>query len=86
MAFVFSFFLRLFFCFLAAKLILLAFGAQSRNYLLGLTAIFLANVYWLDYASRRGRLPERRSRGKKQAAEPAATVPASPENPPETGQ
>lgn len=42
---VFSFFLRLFLCFLAAKFILVIFGSSSRGYLLGLTAIFLANVY-----------------------------------------
>jgi hypothetical protein len=83
MAFVFSFFLRLFFCFLAAKLILLAFGAQSRNYLLGLTAIFLANVYWIDYLSRRGRLPERRRREKAPAPEAAAEKSTGPETPPE---
>jgi hypothetical protein len=84
MAFVFSFFLRLFGCFLAAKLILLAFGSPSRNYLLGLTAILLANVYWLDYMSQRGRLPERRSREQARAQDPAAEKLATPENPPET--
>jgi hypothetical protein len=85
MAFVFSFFLRLFFCFLAAKLILLAFGSQSRNYLLGLTVLFLANVYWLDYLSQRGRLPERRSRGEARAKEAAGEKLSSPEVPPEAG-
>jgi hypothetical protein len=84
MAFVFSFFLRLFGCFLAAKLILLAFGSPSRNYLLGLTAILLANVYWLDFTSQRDRLPERRKRVQAQAQDPAAEKLSTPESPHET--
>jgi hypothetical protein len=53
---VFSFFLRLFFCFVAAKFLLRALELDSVDYLLGLTAIFLANVYLFDYLEYRDRL------------------------------
>jgi hypothetical protein len=49
MNFVFSFFLRLFICFVAAKLLVLAVDLNSRPYLLSLTAVLLINVYLLDY-------------------------------------
>jgi hypothetical protein len=45
----FSFFLRLFLCFAAAKLLLRAIGVEGRDYLVGLTLLFLANVYWFSY-------------------------------------
>jgi hypothetical protein len=46
---VFSFFLRLFGCFLAAKFILDAVDLQGRGYLVGLTVLFLVNVYLFTY-------------------------------------
>jgi hypothetical protein len=46
---VFAFFLRLFICFVAAKLVVLAADLNSRTYLLSLTAVLLVNVYLLDY-------------------------------------
>jgi hypothetical protein len=45
----FSFFLRLFCCFVVAKFLLHAVGVESRQYLIGLTVLLTANVYWLSY-------------------------------------
>ncbi|MCX5894193.1 MAG: hypothetical protein NTW80_14760 [Deltaproteobacteria bacterium] len=47
----FSFFLRLFICFVAAKLVVLVADLNSRTYLLSLTVVLLVNVYLLDYCS-----------------------------------
>lgn len=57
MNFVFAFFLRLFICFVAAKLVVLAVDLNSRTYLLSLTVILLVNVYLLDYLVFRDRHP-----------------------------
>jgi hypothetical protein len=46
---VFSFFLRLFLCFVAARFLLQAIGVEGRDYLVGLTLLFLVNVYWFSY-------------------------------------
>jgi hypothetical protein len=53
----FSFFLRLFLCFVAAKFLLHAVGVESRQYLIGLTVLLTANVYWLSYLVFRDRGP-----------------------------
>ncbi len=53
----FSFFLRLFICFVAAKLVVLAVDLDSRTYLLSLTVVLLVNVYLLDYLVFRDRRP-----------------------------
>jgi hypothetical protein len=45
----FSFFLRLFLCFVAARFLLQAIGVEGRDYLVGLTLLFLVNVYWFSY-------------------------------------
>ena len=45
----FSFFLRLFLCFVAAKFLLQAIGVEGRDYLVGLTLLFLVNVYWFSH-------------------------------------
>jgi hypothetical protein len=45
----FSFFLRLFLCFVAARFLLQAIGVEGRGYLVGLTILFLVNVYWFSY-------------------------------------
>jgi hypothetical protein len=45
----FSFFLRLFLCFAAARLLLQAIGVAGRDYLVGLTLLFLGNIYWFSY-------------------------------------
>ena len=52
----FIFFLRLFFCFVAAKLVLRGVGLDSRGYLTTLTVLFTANLYWFDYLEYRGRI------------------------------
>jgi len=49
MSAVFSFFLRLFLCFVAAKFLLQAIRVEGRDYLVGLTLLFLVNVYWFSY-------------------------------------
>jgi len=53
---VFGFFLRLFICFVAAKFILRVLEVESRSYLVGLTVLFTANVYWFDYLGFRERI------------------------------
>jgi len=45
----FSFFLRLFLCFVGARFLLQAIGVEGRDYLVGLTVLFLVNVYWFSY-------------------------------------
>jgi hypothetical protein len=45
----FSFFLRLFLCFAAARFLLQTIGVGGRGYLVGLTILFLANVYLFSY-------------------------------------
>jgi hypothetical protein len=52
----FSFFLRLFLCFAGAKFLLQAIGVGGRSYLVGLTLLFLANVYLFIYLIFRDRL------------------------------
>ena len=52
----FIFFLRVFVCFVAAKLILRALGLDQRAYLIGLTLIFAANLYWFDFLEYRDRI------------------------------
>ncbi len=46
---VFSFFVRLFLCFVGAKFLLHAIGVEGRGYLVSLTILFLVNVYWFSY-------------------------------------
>lgn len=62
----FIFFLRLFFCFVAAKFILQALDWDSRAYLIGLTLLFLGNIYWFDFLQYRDRITFRL--GKKEKA------------------
>ena len=52
----FSFFLRLFLCFAGAKFLLQAIGVGGRGYLVGLTLLFLANVYLFSYLVFRDRM------------------------------
>jgi hypothetical protein len=49
MSAVFGFFLRLFFCFVAARFLLQSIGLEGRDYLVGLTILLLANVYLFSY-------------------------------------
>jgi hypothetical protein len=64
MKILFVFFLRLFFCLLAAKFVLRFLGADSLPYLLALTLLLVANIYWFDFLDFRefkyGRRRERR--------------------------
>jgi hypothetical protein len=53
---IFTFSLRLLICLLAAKTILRVLEVETRVYLAGLTALFLANVYLFDYLDYRHRL------------------------------
>ena len=55
----FSFFLRLFICLVAAKFLVHVLGVEGRGYLAGLTVLFLANVYWLAYLGSRDRFRPR---------------------------
>jgi hypothetical protein len=45
---VFGFCLRFFCSFVAAKLMLRAFDADSVGYLIGLSLLFTLNLYWFD--------------------------------------
>ncbi len=51
----FSFSLRLLACLVAAKFLLHLLGVESRGWLAGLTALALANLYWLAYLGSRDR-------------------------------
>jgi hypothetical protein len=83
----FGFFLRLFFCFVAARFLLLAIGVGGRGYLVGLTMLFLANLYWFSYLVFRDRTAPRAEAerdppgGPSSAAPEAEASPAKPEEP-----
>jgi hypothetical protein len=83
----FSFFLRFFLCFVAARLLLQAVGVGGRGYLVGLTILFLVNVYWFSYLVFRDRTaPEVEARrnppGSPIAAAPETEEPPLPPAPP----
>lgn len=69
MSALFRFALRLFICFLAAKLFLHAVGVDGRDYLIGLTILLTVNVYWLTYLAFR----DRRSPSPRQPEAPLRT-------------
>lgn len=81
----FTFFLRLFFCFVAAKFLLRVLGLDSRGYLIALTALFLGNIYWFDYLEYRDRIAFRLRKLAKPAPPPvdAGDEVPSPETPTE---
>ncbi len=84
MKLLFLFFLRLFFCFVAAKFLLRLLGLDSQPCLIGLTLIFLANLYWFDFLEYRDRIAFRLRKTKKpppKTADEGAEMPP-PENPP----
>lgn len=68
----FIFFLRLFFCLVAAKFILQVLGLDNRIYLIALTLIFTGNLYWFDYLEYRDRISLRLRKKQKTPAGPAA--------------
>jgi hypothetical protein len=85
----FSFFLRLFLCFVGARFLLQAIGVEGRGYLVGLTILFVANVYWFSYLVFRDRTPAPTEVGKVQPQSPVDPRPteAEPQEnqvPPET--
>ena len=89
---VFSFFLRLFLCFVAARFLLQAIAVERRDYLVGLTLLFLVNVYWFSYLVFRDRTVSKvgddhgRPAGAKAAAPEAEEPPVKPAPPgPEEG-
>ncbi|MHB8066601.1 MAG: hypothetical protein ACYDIC_01730 [Desulfobaccales bacterium] len=69
----FIFFLRLFFCFVAAKFLLRVLGLDSQAYLIGLTVILLGNIYWFDFLEYRDRIAFRLREPEKPAPETAET-------------
>ena len=77
----FSFFLRLFLCFVAARFLLQAIGVEGRDYLLGLTILFLINVYWFSYLVFRDRTASRVEAGRNPPGSPVAAAPKA-EGPP----
>ena len=81
----FTFFLRLFFCFVAAKFLLRVLGLDTQACLIALTAIFLGNLYVFDYLEYRDRIAFRLrkpARPTPETAAPGEEAP-SPENPSE---
>ena len=77
----FSFFLRLFLCFVAARFLLQAIGVEGRDYLVGLTLLFLANVYWFSYLVFRDRTaPAVEAQGDPPGS-PVAAAPEAEESP-----
>jgi hypothetical protein len=78
---VFSFFLRLFLCFVAARFLLQAIGVEGREYLVGLTLLFLVNVYWFSYLVFRDRTAAPAEAQRHAFGSPSVAAP-EPEEPP----
>jgi len=77
----FSFFLRLFLCFVAARFLLQAIGVEGRDYLVGLTLLFLVNVYWFSYLVFRDRTAPAVEVDRDPPRSPAAAAPEAEEPP-----
>ena len=77
----FSFFLRLFLCFVAARFLLQAIGVEGRDYLVGLTLLFLVNVYWFSYLVFRDRTASRVEADRNPPGSPVAAAPEAEEKP-----
>jgi hypothetical protein len=77
----FSFFLRLFLCFVAARFLLQAIGVEGRDYLVGLTLLFLVNVYWFSYLVFRDRTAPAIEVKSAQSDHPMAAAPEAEEPP-----
>ncbi|MFA4903548.1 MAG: hypothetical protein WC600_12500 [Desulfobaccales bacterium] len=75
----FSFFLRLFLCFVGARFLLQAIDVEGRGYLVGLTILFLVNVYWFSYLVFRDRRASPAEAGNVQAQSPIDPAPAQAE-------
>lgn len=83
MQIVFTFFFRLFLALVAAKLLARIVGLESLASLVGLTCLFLANLYLFDYLDYRSRSPWRRRRTLGPPPSPPPGPPAAPDSPPE---
>jgi len=91
---IFGIVFRLFLAFLAAKLVTSLFGLPSLEALLGITALFLANIFLFDYLDYRSRSSWRRPeswrvppfwrRLWKRRKSPPSTPPTTEESPPES--
>ena len=79
----YTFVFRLFFAFLAAKLLVTLAGLPGLNSLLGLTFLLLGNVYLFDYLDYRSRHSWRQRAARTPDAAPSVPA-AAPEPPPET--
>ena len=77
----FSFFLRLFLCFVAARFLLQAIDVEGRNYLVGLTLLFLVNVYWFSYLVFRDRTASTVEADPHPSGSPMAAAPEAEEPP-----
>ena len=77
----FSFFLRLFLCFVAARFLLQAIGVEGRAYLVGLTIFFMVNVYWFGYLVFRDRAASGLGAGRASGQSPMAAAPEADESP-----
>jgi hypothetical protein len=86
MSAVFSFFLRLFLCFVAARFLLQAIGVEGRDYLVGLTILFLVNVYWFSYLVFRDRTATRVAADRNPPGRPVAAAPEAKEPPVNPGR
>lgn len=85
---IFGIVFRLFLAFLAAKLVTSLLGLTSLEALLGVTALFLANIFLFDYLDYRSRSSWRRPQSWlrlwKGRETPAPPPPAPEENHPES--
>jgi hypothetical protein len=77
----FSFFLRLFLCFAAARFLLQSIGVEGRDYLVGLTLLFLVNVYWFSYLVFRDRTAAPVEARRHASGSPVAAAPEPEESP-----
>jgi hypothetical protein len=78
---VFAFFVRLLLAFIAAKFLLYLLRLEGLGPLIGLTLLFLGNVYLFDYLDYRSRTAWRRSQ---EARRPQAAPPVPPASPEQT--
>ena len=77
----FSFFLRLFLCFVAARVLLQAIEVEGRGYLVGLTILFLVNLYWFSYLVFRDRTTPAVEAQREPPGSPVAAAPEAEEPP-----
>lgn len=81
---VFAFFFRLFIAFLAAKFLAYFLRLPGVGVLIGLTVLFLGNVYLFDYLDYRSRTAWRRSQAVRHPRTTQSFPPPPPEQPANT--